>query len=152
MNKFLLACAVVFALSQGCKKKEDTPKTNDPVVVPTDDIEMKRISKHQWMIYKLELSGTDVWNNPLIVKDCERDDSYRFYKDSTLMKYENANICSGEADSTENTWQFYDGRKKIIGTLIGIKDTLGIVSLQDTFMQLSVDFMGNPALIYFKKK
>jgi len=149
MKKLLFLSLLAFLAFEACKKKDD------PVVEPpksTADVEMNRITKHQWTIYQLTVGGTDLWNFPGAFPSCQKDDSYRFYRDSTLMQYENSNVCSGNPDSTATSWRFYEGRKKIIGTILGLTDTVGVVSLEDSLMQLSVDYQGNPALIYFKKK
>jgi hypothetical protein len=140
------ACAFLMA----CKKEKEEVKEEEKPA--TEDLDMKRISAHQWIIYKLEAGGTDLWGFPGIIETCMKDDSYRFYKDSTLMQYENAKVCSGGKDSAANRWQFYDNKKKLIGTMLGITDTVDVISLQDTTMQFSLDYQGTPALIYFKKK
>ena len=45
----------------------------------------------------------------------------------------------------------YDGRKKLIGSVLGINDTATILDLQDATMNLLVDYNGNPVTVYFKK-
>ncbi len=142
--------AICFALIAGlvfsaCKK----PPVDPPV---EEDVEMRRISSHLWEAYKLELGGIDVWNYPGGLKDCQRDDSYRFNRDGSLIEYENAKVCTAGTDSFVNTWKFYDGRKQVIATVLGITDTAGIKLLDDTDMQLSMEYEGSPAVIYFRKK
>lgn len=150
MKKYLVFTFILVAAIASCKKEKEEPeKKEDP---KQEDLEMKRITKHQWIVYRVEVGGTDFWNFPGAFQTCQKDDSYRFYKDSTLMQYENTTFCSGGKDSTASSWQFYDGRKKLIGTLLGITDTVGIISLEDTTMQLLADYQGNPATIFFKKK
>jgi len=50
-----------------------------------------------------------------------------------------------------SNWSFYDGRKKLIGSVLGINDTATILDLQDATMNLLVDYNGNPVTVYFKK-
>jgi hypothetical protein len=95
------------------------------------------------------MNNINVWDFAL--QPCQKDNTYRFYKDSTLMLYENADICSGEPDSSSSYWYFYDGNKKLIGNIVGTNDTAGIVTLTATELKLSINYSGNPAIIYFKK-
>lgn len=143
-NTFYIFFAALLFLN-ACK--ED----NDELVAGTaqEDLELKRITSAPWKIYRVEVSGLDVFN--LAVPACQQDDSYRFYKDSSLMQYENSNVCSGNPDSASTHWEFYQGKSKLIGTVLGITDTAGVVALEDQLMKLSVDYNGNPALVFFKK-
>ena len=141
------ACALLFA----CKKEKEDIK-DEQQQQPVEDIDLKRITAHQWIVYKLEAGSLNVWDFPGLIEACLKDDSYRFYKDSTLTQYENAKVCSNGKDSTVNNWQFYDNKKKLIGTMLGITDTVDIISLQDTSMQFSLEYDGTPAMIYFRKK
>jgi|GEM_PF-1369764 len=137
-------CAAVLSLS-ACKKSEE------PGIVPppSGDVEMARISASEWRVYRVDLNNLNVYD--LLLEDCQKDDTYRFYKDSSLLHYENSTVCSGMPDSSATQWQFYNGRKQLIGTILGITDTVDIVSLQDTEMKLAADYQGNPAIIYFQK-
>ena len=112
---------------------------------------MKRITSHDWIMYKVTLGGLNMWDAG-VIQSCQKDDSYKFYKDSVLMTYENANVCSGNSDSTESSWQFFDGRKKLVGTILGSTDTADILLLDDLNLNVQVDYSGSPAVIYFKKK
>ncbi|MEZ4804579.1 MAG: hypothetical protein R2852_03625 [Bacteroidia bacterium] len=147
-NYFLLIFVFSFAIISSCKKDktEDEIKDNNTL----SEVELNRISAFPWLIYKVEVSGADIWNLGLI-PDCQKDDTYRFYKDSTLMSYENDDVCSGGMDSTASQWQFHDGKKKIIATIFGLKDTAEVKKLDDLNLHLSMDYEGSPALIYFKK-
>lgn len=140
---FSLAACLVF---YGCKKKVPTDEQ------PREDVEMRRISQHTWEVYRVMVSGTDVWNIPQIIKECQKDDTYRFYRDSVLTHYENTDICSGGTDSARNSWRFIEGRRKIIATLLNMTDTGEIISLDETEMQLGVTLMDNPSVVYFRKK
>lgn len=131
-----------------CKKETETPQTNDPPA-PTVDIDLKNISAKPWVMYKAELAGINIWNSGMI-PDCQKDDLYRFYKDSTLMTYENTKKCSGNTDSTESSWMFYNNKKQIIGTILGIEDTADVVTLNETTLNLSIDYQGSPVKLYFK--
>lgn len=145
--KYALYTAIAgIAFFSACKKD----KVADPApVVVQEDLELKKITSAPWKIYRVEVNGFDVY--ALAVPACQQDDSYRFYKDSTLMQYENGNICSGNPDSTATRWQFYEGKTKLIGTVLGMTDTASIVTLEDALLKLSVDYNGNPAVIFFKK-
>jgi hypothetical protein len=146
MKKAFIVITLVGFWAASCKK-ETAPPTIPPVV--QEDLEMKRITSAPWKIYRVEVSGLDLYN--LAVPACQQDDTYRFYKDSTLMQYENGNICSGNPDSTATYWAFYDGKKKLIGTVLGLTDTATVVTLEDALLKLSVDYNGSPAVIFFKK-
>jgi hypothetical protein len=145
MKKILLFFAVISVCLASCKKAEVPPSA----AAIKEDLEMKTITSAPWKIYRVEVSGLDVYN--LAVPACQQDDSYRFYKDSTLMQYENGNICSGNPDSLATHWEFYDGKKKLIGTVLGLTDTASVVTLEDALLKLSVDYNGSPAVIFFKK-
>ncbi len=144
----VLVVTLLLTLVLGCKKTIEQPAEEKKV---TEDIEMKRITAFPWVIYKVTLGGTNIWDLGLI-ESCTKDDSYKFYKDSTMTQYENAEVCSGGQDSTKNTWYFYDNKAKLIGTLLGITDTATVLSLQETEMSLLVNYNGNPVNVYFKKK
>ena len=146
MKKAFVIIAFVSFWAASCKK-ETAPPPSPPIV--QEDLEMKRITSAPWKIYRVEVSGLDLYN--LAVPACQQDDTYRFYKDSTLMQYENGNICSGNPDSTATHWEFYDGKKKLIGTVLGLTDTATVVTLEDALLKLSVDYNGSPAVIFFKK-
>jgi hypothetical protein len=85
-----------------------------------------------------------------MIEDCQKDDTYRFYRDSTLMVYDNTDKCSGGTDSTDSEWQFFDGRKKLIGTILGTTDTANVLVLDPSSMILGIDFDGSPLKVYFK--
>lgn len=145
--KTLSGFALILLLSTyGCKKETEAPPGPPAVKV---DREMNLITASEWIIYKAEVSGINVWD--LLIEACQKDDTYRFYADSTLTTYENTTVCSGNADSTQSFWSFYDGRKKLIGTVLGLSDTAEILTLTETDMKLNVDYDGSPALIYFRK-
>lgn len=148
MKKELLAI-ILLLLVFSCKKKE---KGDDGPATPAQDIEMKRITQWKWLVYKVEVGGVDFWKLPGVIESCTKDNTYKFYKDSVLIQYENSEICSGADDSSRSEWQFIDGRKKLMATLFGMSDTANIVSLGDSTMQLGINYQGNDALIYFKKK
>jgi hypothetical protein len=139
---FTLGCLCFCA----CKKKKEVVDDK-----PKEDIEMQRITKHPWEVYKLVVSGSDIWNT-FLIKDCQKDDYYRFSKDSVLTQYENTNICAGGTDSVSSEWHFYEGRKKLIGTILGMTDTADVIMLEETEMQLGVTFQDNPTVIHFRKK
>lgn len=146
MKKIFLVFAIISVWAVSCKKETESP-ANPPAV--TEDLELKRITSAPWKIYRVEVNGFDVYS--LAVPACQQDDSYRFYKDSTLMQYENGDICSGNPDSLATHWEFYDGKKKLIGTVLGMTDTASVVTIEDALLKLSVDYNGSPAVIFFKK-
>ena len=145
--KYGFALLVIFIAFSACKK-EIIIEQGMPA---PEDVEMKRITAAPWIVYKVTLGGTDIWNLGLI-PSCQKDDSYIFRRDSSLTQYENAEICAGGSDSTNSEWTFYEGRKKLIGSVLGIDDTATILDLQDASMNLLVDYNGNPVTVYFKKK
>lgn len=147
MRKLVLFVVLSTALFACKKKTEDS--VNNPAPAP-EDLEMKRITSHDWIMYKVTLGGLNMWDAG-VIQSCQKDDSYKFYKDSVLMTYENANVCSGNSDSTESSWQFFDGRKKLVGTILGSTDTADILLLDDLNLNVQVDYSGSPAVIYFKK-
>lgn len=144
--KYLFSVIVLVFLLNACKKEIIIETDNQPPV----DTEMNRITANPWIVYKVTLGGTDIWNLGLI-PSCQKDDTYKFRRDSSLTQYENKDICAGGIDSTESTWTFYEGRKKIIGSVLGIDDTATILDLQATTMNLLVDYNGSPVTVYFKK-
>jgi hypothetical protein len=146
MKKLLIFTFLTLA-AIGCKKTVEEPQVTQ---IP-EDIEMKRITSAPWLMYKATANGLNIWDVG-VIESCQKDDTYKFYKDSSLMQYENANICSGNTDSTESSWSFYEGRKKLIGTILNITDTAEIVLLDDNFLNVKLDYEGSPVVIYFKKK
>lgn len=144
--KYILGLFCLLFLLNACKKETIIETDKQPPV----DVEMNRITANPWIVYKVTMGGTDIWNLGLI-PSCQKDDTYKFSKDSTMTQYENAEICSGGTDSTISKWSFYDGRKKVIGSVLGINDTATILDLQDASMNLLVDYNGNPVTVYFKK-
>ncbi|MBL7835918.1 MAG: hypothetical protein JNM67_00230 [Bacteroidetes bacterium] len=145
MRKLLIFTCLTLTLL-ACKKTEEEPKVTP---VP-EDIEMKRITSAPWLMYKATANSLNIWDVG-VIEPCQKDDTYKFYKDSSLMQYENANICSGNTDSTESYWSFYEGRKKLIGTILNITDTAEILLLDDNFMNVKIDYEGSPVVLYFKK-
>src|SRR5690606_17902825 len=126
MIKNTLACAfLVLLIFSACEKKTDGPGSPPD----TRDIEMLRITAEPWTMYKVELSGQDIWNMGFI-DQCQKDDTYRFYANKRMVQYENRNVCSGNTDSSENEWDFYNGRKSVIGSILGITDTAQILELE----------------------
>lgn len=144
--KYLLGALLAVALLNACKKETIIETDNMPPV----DVEMNRITANPWIVYKVTLGGTDIWNLGLI-PSCQKDDTYKFRRDSSLTQYENAEVCQSGIDSTVSNWSFYEGRKKLIGSVLGINDTATILDLQDATMNLLVDYNGNPVTVYFKK-
>lgn len=148
MKKELLAIILLLCVF-ACKKKG---KGDDGPSAPAQDIEMQRITRWKWLVYKVEVGGVDFWKLPGVIESCVKDNTYKFYKDSILTQYENSEICSGAPDSSRSDWQFMDGRKKVAATLLGLSDTADVISLEDSTMQLKINYQGSDALIYFKKK
>lgn len=147
LSRLFLFVFVLLGLN-ACKK-EDPPKKTINNDQPGTDVEMIKITASPWIAYRADFNGLNGWD--FLVEDCQKDDSYKFNKDSTVVQYENANICSGMPDSTTNNWNFYEGRKKLIGTFFGITDTATIITLLDKEMKLNVDYNGTPVTIYFKR-
>ncbi len=150
-GNYILLGLIVFLIFS-CKKSKDTVTPVVPETVIPVDYEMIRICKPEWLIYKVDVGGTDFWQIPGIFQTCMKDDTYRFYRDSVLTTFENKNICTGNSDSIHSRWNFMDGRKKIEGIFLGNRDTADVVKLTDSTMQLYVNYMGNDANIFFKKK
>ncbi len=149
MQKVFIS-AIIIALAYSCKKKVEPPKTPENFTPAVDSI-MLKLTAHQWEIYDVKTSGTSVWNFPGVIQKCLKDDSYRFYKDSLLVSYENTLKC-GTDDSTTSDWQFIDGRKKVKATILNLTDTADIISLSNDKMQLALEYNGSPAEIYFRKR
>ena len=156
MNKVLLVIVVILIGIGACKKEK--PPVAEEKVKPADtipilpDYEMMHITKPLWIIYKLESGGVNIWSIPGIIDNCLKDDTYRFTKDSVLTDYENKVHCAGTTDSTKSKWQFIDNRKRVLADLFGMSDTADIKSLTDTTMQLFINYSGQDADVYFKKK
>lgn len=129
-----------------CKKEDPQPGSNDVV----EDIPMKRLTSFPWLVYKATLNGNNIWNLGLI-DACQKDDTYKFNRDSSLINFENTNVCSGNPDSTMTDWRFYQGRDKLIATMLGITDTALILALDTADMQLQVNYQGSPVILFFKK-
>ncbi|MCC6818383.1 MAG: hypothetical protein IT245_05800 [Bacteroidia bacterium] len=147
MKKLLIFGLIALSI-YACKKGTDvTPESNKP----TEDLPMKYLTAAPWLAYKVTLSGVNIWDLGMI-DGCMKDDSYRFYKDSTLTQYENTNVCSGSPDSTESEWYFFKGREKMVASILGLTDTANIISLDTANMQLQIDYDGSPVMVYFKKK
>lgn len=144
--RLLLTCICAAALTLAACKKSDDPDVLPP---PSGDVELTRITASEWKVYRVDLNNLNVYD--LLLEDCQKDDTYRFYKDSTLLHYENSSVCSGMPDSSATQWQFYNGKSQLIGTILGITDTVDVVSILATEMKLAVNYQGNPAVIYFKK-
>lgn len=89
MKKIFIS-TIVIALAYSCKKKAEPPKAPDSA---SANLEMQQITAHQWEIYDVKTGGFSVWNIPGIIQNCLKDDSYRFYKDSLLVSYENTLKC-----------------------------------------------------------
>lgn len=146
MKQFLISLSFVLLLFS-CKKEDVvdiTPKQ-------AEDLEMKFITAFPWIIYKVTLNGSNIWDIGLI-EACLKDDSYSFKRDSSLIQFENKNICSGNPDSTVTQWTFYEGRKKIIASVLSLTDTAEILLLNESDMELMVDYEGSPVRVFFKKK
>lgn len=141
--KYPLCLFILITCFYSCRKS-----TIDLDKIPVDTT-LETISKHDWTIYRLDMNGMNVFG--LVIPACQQDDSYRFYKDSIMSQYDNSNKCVGNSDSTLSQWQFYNGTKSIIATVFGTTDTAQIESITDTELKLSLDYNGNPAIIYFKK-
>jgi hypothetical protein len=142
MRKSFIAIVCVLGLLYACEKDINTL----PITVDTT---LEKISQHNWTIYRLDINGNNVFG--LVIPACQQDDSYRFFKDSVMSQYENANVCEGNADSSQSRWQLYNGNKSMIATVFGTTDTAKIENITDTELTISLDYNGNPAVIYFKK-
>lgn len=146
--KKLSLIAVLVLLAYSCRKTGEDPAPSTPQVV--DDVEMRLITAFPWVAYKVSLSGVNIWDLGMI-ESCMKDDTYKFHKDSTFTQFENSNVCAGSEDSTQHDWMFYQGRKKIIGTFFGVRDTGEIMLLDTANFQVQVDYEGAPATLFFKK-
>lgn len=146
-KEWLAIVLLLFVFS--CKKKD---KGDDGPGTPAQDIEMQRITRWKWLVYKVDVGGVDFWKLPGVIESCTKDNTYRFYRDSVLTQFENSEVCSGATDSSQSEWRFIDGRKKVMATLFGLSDTANVVSLGDSTMQLGINYQGSDAVIYFKKK
>ena len=148
MKKTLIALTAICAL-YACKKETDTPSNNNNTTVIPEDQDMKKITAKPWLIYKAESNGINVWNLGAVEK-CQKDDTYKFFKDSVLRQYDNVDKCSGTTDSTDNEWYFYNNKKQLVGYILGLQDTADIVSLTETELTVSLDYNGMPLKIFFK--
>ena len=150
MKKILVLAAFVCFIN-ACKKKVDKPIT--PIVVPVLPIDsaLIKLTANKWEVYDVKISDNSIWSIPGIIQACMKDDSYQFFKDSFLSAYENAKKCATD-DSTRTKWQFIGGTKRVKATLLGQSDTADIISLNETKLQLGLDYNGSPAEIFFRKK
>lgn len=152
MKYFWGILTFLIVLSAACKKEKKGPDNPPPDNTPKISERMMNITANEWIIYKFVLGGTDFWLVPGVIDACNKDNTYRFYRDSVLTTYENTNICSGNTDSTRSNWEFVDNEKKVMATIFNITDTADILLLNTTNMNLSFDYGGQPGTVYFKKK
>ena len=144
--KYSFFSLLLIVSAVACRKPVGCDVCPSEIVV---DSTLETLSKHNWTIYRLDMNGLDVFG--LVIPTCQQDDSYRFFKDSVMSQYDNNNKCAGNSDSTNSHWQFYNGTKSLIATVVGTTDTAQIESITGSELKLSLDYNGNPAIIYFKK-
>jgi hypothetical protein len=151
--KFLYIVAIATVVFVACKKEDDTkeePKNNTPTVSA-----QTYLSDTTWKITALTADGLgDVWNNALLVKTCNKDNSYYFKLSNILTSYDTPNKCSAsDPDSTSGPYKLIDSDKKMyldltVGT-IQIQDTTEIVQLDAKTLKLNFSYSGIPGVITF---
>ncbi|MES2617050.1 MAG: lipocalin family protein [Bacteroidota bacterium] len=156
MNKmrifFLLALVSTFVYA--CKDK--TPDDQNTPVEPK--YKSENLVDHQWEITALTATGIgDIWNNSMFVKDCNKDNTYRFKSNNILTTLDTPLKCnSADPDSTSGPYALIDNNTKIylnisLGGVV-VNDTSDITQLDETTMKLNIDYSGIPGQITFKRK
>ena len=151
--KFLYIVVIATVVFVACKKEDDTkeePKNNTPTVSA-----QTYLSDTIWKITALTADGLgDVWNNALLVKACNKDNTYNFKLSNILTSFDTPNKCnSTDPDSTSGPYKLIDNDKKMyldltIGTII-IQDTTDVVQLDANTLKLNFNYSGIPGVITF---
>jgi hypothetical protein len=153
----ILGCICLILLVSCKKNKVDVPV--DPVPTKTQLLVNKN-----WKLESLSLEipyvtplGTfqDIYG--VLVRDCEKDNTYFFRENLTATGYENALKCNTtDPDSTNGVWTFIENDTKIV---MGLNnplpiDTLTVTELTATQLKFRLDvsslsfFAGQPEKRY----
>ena len=153
----ILGCICLILLVSCKKNKVDVPV--DPVPTKTQLLVNKN-----WKLESLSLEipyvtplGTfqDIYG--VLVRDCEKDNTYFFRENKTATGYENALKCNvTDPDSTNGVWTFIENETKIV---LGLNnplpiDTLTVTELTATQLKFRLDvsslsfFAGQPEKRY----
>lgn len=157
MNKmrifFLMSLVTLFVFACKDKDKDNPPATsNDPKYKRED------LVNYTWEITAMTATGLgDIWNNPMFVKACNKDNTYKFKSDNILTTYDLPTKCnSTDPDSTSGPYALIENNTKIflnlsLGSTV-ISDTTEIVQLDATTLKLNFDYSSVPGQITFKRK
>jgi hypothetical protein len=108
-------CAIVCLLLSSCRKEKDgrEPEEKKPLV--------ELLTQQKWILAGY---GFDDNNNKRIddtenmIEDCQNDNSYEFFRDSTGVVKENEKVCGAGAPVTNFTWGLGNGNKELFLSFI----------------------------------
>lgn len=109
--KNISLCAIVCLLLNACKKEKDHPEPEKKKTF------VELLTQQKWILAGY---GFDDNNNKRIddtenmIQDCQRDNSYEFFGDSTGVVKENEKVCDAGAPVTNFTWSLATGSKELI--------------------------------------
>jgi hypothetical protein len=146
MNKTIPALAMALILLAGCNKDDGgtTPSATD------------KITKGLWLPRQ---GGEDLNKNGILesaeqepMADCEKDDTYEFKADKSLVVNDNAKKCDpGDPGTTVLTWSLANGDTEINFGVPGspIAFNFKIQELTDNLMRLSYTDDGDQYIIIY---
>ncbi|MBX9785514.1 MAG: hypothetical protein K2X48_19705 [Chitinophagaceae bacterium] len=106
MKRALTLALVIAALATSCKKKDET-KTETKTDI---------LAKSAWTV---DSYGVDVNNDLMLTgvedetKPCDRDNTYSFSANGTLVRNNGSLKCSSEPNTDTGNWQFYLNETKL---------------------------------------
>ncbi len=143
-----LSAVVIYSCKD--KTKNPEPTNNTP-----GKSKQEYLSEGLWKIQSLIVSGSDYWSNPFIVKDCNKDNTYKFKTNNILTGFDTPLKCdAADPDSTNSAYKLISDSKmyinlKLTSTII-IDDTSDVNTLDGSTLQLKVKYSGLDGVVTFK--
>lgn len=125
--KNISLCAIMLLALNSCKKEKDERVKEKTAV--------ELLTQKKWILIRY---GFDDNNNQQVdehedmIQDCQNDNTYEFFRDSTGLVKENEKVCGTGNPVSAFTWQFANGNKELVLSW----NSASVVTLNETSLVL----------------
>lgn len=143
MKKLLLGVFALSLVAVSCKKDEDD--------APSKTQLLTNGSSKTWKIDKIFFEGNDFTD---LLEPCDLDDNFIFKSDFTYEENEGETKCDSSASQIGDAgvWAFIDNETKLVSISDGEADTVNIVTLSESNLNISMMEDGQTQELRFVKK
>ena len=131
--KNISLCAIMLLALNSCKKEKDERVKEKTAV--------ELLTQKKWILIRYGFDDNDnqqVDEHEDMIQDCQDDNSYEFFRDSTGLVKENEKVCGTGDPVSDFNWHFANGNKELVLSW----DTARVLALNETSLVLRFQIPG----------